>query len=362
MNNTSFEILHSFIDSIAVLNKKGEIVFTNKAWKEFSKNNKGTIKKTDCGNNYLQVCEGTKGPEVLNAKEARKGIELVLKRKKDMFEMEYPCHSKSEKRWFILRVMPYYLNTNYSIVSHINVTTRKLAEEQVDDKNQQLLKINQQLNTTFYRVVHDIQSPLSSILTLMQISKEENEIEEIIKHLHLVETSVSNLTQFIQSTLSLSFNSKNTDIIDFKQLVKTYFDAVQYHPNIQKITIKKEILQNVEFRSDVVEVTSIISNVISNSIKYFDEKKQNSFINIKISVNSKQAVIIIKDNGIGIQKSNLSKIFVKNFQENKKSKKGVGLGLNLVKTSIENMNGKISVKSEKNIGTEFKITIPNLKS
>jgi len=93
-----FSILNSFIDSIAVINKDGLIVYTNTAWKSFSTENNGNLNKTDCGINYLELCNKVTGEEFQNANEAKNGIIKIINKEINSFELEYPCHSENEKR------------------------------------------------------------------------------------------------------------------------------------------------------------------------------------------------------------------------------------------------------------------------
>jgi diguanylate cyclase (GGDEF)-like protein/PAS domain S-box-containing protein len=121
------EVLDSLLDQIAVLDKDGYIIAINKSWVNFSIENDGDLHKTGIGNNYLAVC-----PE-----EVQDGILQVLKGTKDNFTYEYPCHSTSELRWFLLRVTPIKINQNNgAVVSHVNITDRKLAEIQLERSEQ----------------------------------------------------------------------------------------------------------------------------------------------------------------------------------------------------------------------------------
>jgi diguanylate cyclase (GGDEF)-like protein/PAS domain S-box-containing protein len=121
------EVLDSLLDQIAVLDKDGYIIAVNKSWVSFSIQNDGDLHKTGIGNNYLTVCP----------KEVQEGMLQVLKGTKDNFSYEYPCHSKSELRWFLLRVTPIKINQNNgAVVSHVNITDRKLAEIQLKRSEQ----------------------------------------------------------------------------------------------------------------------------------------------------------------------------------------------------------------------------------
>lgn len=133
------EVLDSLLDQIAVLDKDGQIIVVNKSWINFSIENNGDSDKTGIGNNYLTVC----------SEKVQDGIMQVLKGTKDHFNYEYPCHSDCELRWFLLRVTPIKINQNNgAVVSHVNITDRKLAEIQLE-RNEQLYRHIAENSTDF---------------------------------------------------------------------------------------------------------------------------------------------------------------------------------------------------------------------
>ncbi len=131
----TFEFLKLLIDSISehmvVIDQYGEIQFTNKAWDKFSQDNECVTISDWIGTNYLISCDQAAEMGDDHASKAASGIRQVINGL-DSFYLEYPCHSPDEKRWFMMRATPFdYENTPYIIISHQNITERKLAEEQV---------------------------------------------------------------------------------------------------------------------------------------------------------------------------------------------------------------------------------------
>jgi diguanylate cyclase (GGDEF)-like protein/PAS domain S-box-containing protein len=114
---------------IAVLNDRGEIVLTNKAYRDFGTQNAISPRTVFEGSNYLAVCDGASGEYSEEAAPFAQGIREVLSGKRQSFELEYPCHSPSEERWFIARVTSFVDGGRQVIVAHENITKRKQAEE-----------------------------------------------------------------------------------------------------------------------------------------------------------------------------------------------------------------------------------------
>jgi len=129
------QTLDSLSAHIAIIDESGEIIAVNEAWRGFARTNgedPGTVSE---GANYLRACESATG---LNSEEAAafaEGIRAVLSSQQESFEMEYPCHSPTERRWYIGRVTPFFCNEKpWAVVAHENITARKLAEEALQDQ------------------------------------------------------------------------------------------------------------------------------------------------------------------------------------------------------------------------------------
>lgn len=99
--------LDGYLSSAVLLNKEGTIVFANAAWRRFMENNGGDEGRCGVGVNYLEVCRRAVDEELDAASELVDGIRGVLEGSRDWFEVNYPCHSPFEQRWFRMRVEPY---------------------------------------------------------------------------------------------------------------------------------------------------------------------------------------------------------------------------------------------------------------
>lgn len=129
-----YEILREIFDSlsehVAVIDREGCIVDTNRSWKLFAKDNSLTDQCRLQSENYIEVCDSSMGVSAGEAKQAGDGIRAVLSGELSEFSLEYPCHSPKEKRWFLMTVTPLRQDgvIDGAVVSHIQITTRKLAE------------------------------------------------------------------------------------------------------------------------------------------------------------------------------------------------------------------------------------------
>lgn len=128
-------VLNSLDEQIAVLDGTGTIVDVNRSWKDFGAGN-GLVSEASCvGDSYLETLLSSIRTGDALAGDALRGMRSVMERRAKSFYLEYPCHSPSEKRWFTMRIVPILGldRTDLFVVSHHNVTQRKLAELRVEE-------------------------------------------------------------------------------------------------------------------------------------------------------------------------------------------------------------------------------------
>jgi PAS domain S-box-containing protein len=222
------------------------------------------------------------------------------------------------------------------------------------------------LKTKFLSLVsHEFKTPLSGILTstiLLGKYKLAEQQENRDKHIKTITDKVHYLNNILNDFLSiekLETGNVNYNVSTFK--VSKVVNEVVYNANIllkegQKINYPDHIDEMSLLQDEkIIELT--LSNLIHNAIKYSSE---NSVVDIKITQDDHSTTLKVIDDGIGIPKIDQKNIFNRYFRaENALLTQGTGIGLNIVKTHIENLGGSIGFKSEENKGTIFTIIIPN---
>jgi len=125
-------VLDTITDHIVVIDNLGEILFVNKTWSLFALDNACSNDKTWNGVNYLEECDKAAGMGDDFGLKSAIGIRSVIDGQEKEFYFEYPCHSADQKRWFIMRVVPFSIQQRYCfVISHQNISERKLAEEEI---------------------------------------------------------------------------------------------------------------------------------------------------------------------------------------------------------------------------------------
>ena len=135
--------LSSLLDTlsahVAIIDSTGDVVAVNEVWRNFAESNGAALSKVTESTNYLRVCESARGDQSEYAAAFAEGIRSVLSGELEEFEMEYPCHSPDERRWFVGRVLPYRNgSTPQAVVIHENITERKRMERQLEHLAQEL--------------------------------------------------------------------------------------------------------------------------------------------------------------------------------------------------------------------------------
>jgi two-component system sensor histidine kinase/response regulator len=126
-NRFAYATLDALHAHIAILDETGAIIATNRAWREFGAANSSGNKCRDSGN-YLSVCESATGPAAEQAATVAAGIRAVLSGDQSTFEMEYPCVSPHEKRWFIVRISRFAGDGPVRlVVAHEDISSAKKA-------------------------------------------------------------------------------------------------------------------------------------------------------------------------------------------------------------------------------------------
>jgi diguanylate cyclase (GGDEF)-like protein len=127
------QILDAMVEHIAVLDPEGRIVRVNQAWRRFARDNGGS-EAASLGSNYLEICRRAARDEGEEGRQARivlEGLQDVLAGRLPHFKWEYPCHSPSEQRWFVLNTAPLTGEPGGAVITHVDITDRKLHEQEI---------------------------------------------------------------------------------------------------------------------------------------------------------------------------------------------------------------------------------------
>lgn len=214
-------------------------------------------------------------------------------------------------------------------------------------------------------VAHELKTPLATIKTTIEIiqSKPRSELQ-YQKTLNEVLLDINKLAMTLKNVLDLAWsesqNQKTFEIIDLSQMLFELKDIAIKLAMAKNIKVKSKIAPNINVLGKSGKLGQAILNLLDNAVKY---SKNNGQIHLNLSIRNNQAVIQIKDNGMGIGESDLSHIFERFYRGIKINKTfGSGLGLAISDSIIKAHHGEIKVKSRTGQGSEFIIMLPLIKS
>lgn len=245
-----------------------------------------------------------------------------------------------------------------------DVSERKKFQQELNQKYTELQKTNTELDKFVYSTSHDLRAPLASLLGLINLMKVDfTEEEQQQKDLaEMMTRTVNKLDDFISEILDYSRNKRmeiSRDEISFEEILQETREHLKFMEGASGYKLKADIVQQGKFVTDKRRIEMVLNNLISNAIKYRDQLKENPFVNVSILCSEAKAIITISDNGIGIAPDNHEKIF-EMFYRAIKTSTGSGLGLYIVKETLQKLNGTISVESQLHKGSKFIVEIPNL--
>jgi PAS domain S-box-containing protein len=241
-------------------------------------------------------------------------------------------------------------------VFSLDITERIEAEEE-------LRRINFELDSFVYRSSHDLRAPLRSVLGLVSLIRMEEEAGSRDYYLRLMEKSIDKLDTFIRDMTDFSRNSRQevqAVPVDFRAMIAESADNLRYMEHADRVSLRVSVEGACEgFYSDPQRISTVFQNLMSNSVKYQRLHIDDAFIEFRIHCTGQEAQIVCTDNGKGIESAYLDKIFDMFFRASADSY-GSGLGLYITRQVVKKLNGTIRVQSEPGRGTEFVITLPNL--
>lgn len=235
---------------------------------------------------------------------------------------------------------------------------KKVEEERVQKEQQK--QLNEELDNFVYRTSHDLRAPIASSLGLLDLIEQTDNPEERGRYLALQRRSLLKLDDFIKEILNYSRNTRlelTQSAINFRQIIDDEIAQLQFSQPEKQLNISIDCPDNLIFYSDKIRLQIIFKNLISNAFRYCDKNKAECFLHIQIREKEDELVVVFEDNGVGIQKEYIPKIFDMFFRANT-SYAGSGVGLYIVKQTLQKLGGSIFCDSELGKGTTFKIYLP----
>lgn len=212
---------------------------------------------------------------------------------------------------------------------------------------------------------HELRTPITALKgfseTLLDGALEDREV--LVEFLEIMLKESSRLDLMVQDILQLSKLEQkqvrmNVEPIEAKSVVKEVFQILQQKAELKEMELSIIDHEKVSLEVDHDQLKQIILNLVGNAVSYTPEKGK---VEVEMTYLDQEAVIKIRDNGIGIPQQEQSRIFERFYRVDKARSRnagGTGLGLSIVKYLVENLNGHIELVSEVGKGTTFEVYLP----
>ena len=284
----------------------------------------------------------------------------------------YLPYKDAGKRFVAVNYIPRVVNNQvegyYTLINDISKQKEvqralEIALQETNDKNEELQKINNDLDNFIYIASHDLKSPIVNLEGLVASLKRKIALKssgEEKKVLEMIQISIDKFKETLKNLTEVTKAQKNLEeekeIISFPEVIR----EVKHELQAMIIESKADITEEIEVEELYfvpMNLRSILYNLLTNAIKY---RKPEVPLQILIRTRSQGSNIVlsVKDNGLGLSKSQQGKLF-KMFKRMHSHVEGTGIGLYILKRIAENSGGKVEVESEENVGTEFRIYFRN---
>jgi signal transduction histidine kinase len=237
-------------------------------------------------------------------------------------------------------------------LNHYNARSLKNA-------NRQLLKLNEELDRFVYSTSHDLRAPLLSVKGLIALTKAAKPDEQA-NYLQLIDKRIQSLETFISDITDYSRNNRLEIVnenVNVWTLTTEIWESLQHSPDANGIEFINEIPKDLVVVNDGRRMKVVLTNIISNAIRYHDRRKSNQYIRLYYLATDESFSLHVEDNGQGVDPALHGKIFDMFFRGNEKSQ-GTGLGLYIVKETLSKISGQIFLQSIPCKGSTFSITLP----
>ena len=243
---------------------------------------------------------------------------------------------------------------------------RKKNEEEIAKITDELRHSNQMKDKFFSIIAHDLKNPfytISSVLKLLLSEEEELSVEERNKFLKGLLLTSEKAHSLLENLLLWSQNQMgkmnyDPEKIGLVEMVTSSIEFLKNNAYLKNIVLQHSVAEELYVIADRNMIETVLRNLISNAIKF---TKDNGYIDIEAEVNHRYVEVSVSDNGVGIAKENISKLFRIDqtyTTQGTRSEIGTGLGLILCKEFIEKNNGTIQIESRVGKGTKISFTLP----
>jgi PAS domain S-box-containing protein len=339
--------------AIFLLTKEGNIA----TWNDGAKRIKGYHAEEVIGSHFSRFYL----PEAIEAQYPT--FELSKALKDGRFEDEgWRVRKDGSKFWANVLITPIY-NSENQLLGFTKITrdlTERIRNENLMMKNQELYRLNLDLDNFIYAASHDLKAPIANIegllnVLLQSLSPESRTNDRVRDVTDMMRTSIERFKNTISSLTDViklqKENSQEATTVNVSEMVQEVLLDMKHIAESESARIDTDVNCSIAVQFSKNNFRSIVYNLISNAIKYRSPDRL-PIVRIACHETDENVVFKVQDNGLGMGLPDTSRIF-KMFQRLHNHVDGTGVGLYMVKRIIENSGGRIEVQSKLGEGSTF---------
>jgi signal transduction histidine kinase len=247
---------------------------------------------------------------------------------------------------------------SFEVVSRLQALEMETHAQR--ERNQIIERKNQELDSFFHRVSHDLKGPISSLMGIDALLRRELSDENTLNFLDMSISQVHRINKILDELILLTkvtHNDARRQPIDFDKMIDDILSSIDQSGHFDHVRIERVIEKGLEFGAPWVLANTILQNLIENGVKYARIDQQDPYIRISVAVERGLLQIRVADNGIGMIKETCDQVF-EMFYRASNHVSGSGLGLYILNRAVEKLGGTVDVESELHIGSTFTVRLP----
>lgn len=334
-NNNLNSILSSILNSVMVLDRNKKLVFCNRSAEKF------------IGAAFSEM-------------EGKPFIELLRDYEINKFIDDFYIDRKTSIKEIVLHdsVLRFNLYSNEGLFNEFKAGIVLVIQDVTE-----IRKIERIRKDFVTNVTHELKTPLTSIKGYIELLKDREELDHDTKQrfLEIIEIEADRLTDLINDLLLLSDvenNKGRAEPFSVNDIINEVIEIMSTISSEKNIHLSCSYGNDVNIEGDKNRFKQMIINLIDNAIKYTNP---GGTVEIRTSGDTDKVIIAVADNGIGIEKKHIDRLFERFYRTDKsrsRAEGGTGLGLAIVKHIVKNFDGVIKVESEVDVGSTFTVIIP----
>jgi signal transduction histidine kinase len=359
-------VLASLSTQIAILDANGTIIRVNDAWRQLAYTGGVTVDRDAfLGSNYLDECLRAEDRGCREAGDVRRGIETVLDRGAWHFRQEYNW-SSPDARWYELRVDRLEHEDGGAIITHIDITDRRLAELKAEETRRQIAHLGRvaMVGELAAAVSHELRQPLAAmranaeagVLVLAKTPPDLHEARQIFRDIVVDDVRAADIIDHIR--LLLRKDEPNNRSVDLNEICRQAVHLLRRDALLRRTRLELSLESRlVPVAGDPIQLQQVVLNLALNALDSASASAEDPAVTVSTALHGAEVEISVHDTGPGLPPDVEQHLFESFFST---KAQGLGMGLVIVRSIVERHHGRVRAENDasRGGGAVFRVLLP----